>query len=63
MKIVGNKIYEVCADCGQIVCMNKWLFGSTHACALPDERKDPRIAQIIQQRYRANKFALDGARQ
>jgi len=30
--IVGNKIYERCMDCGQLVQVNKWLFGSLHVC-------------------------------
>jgi hypothetical protein len=33
MKIVGNKMYEICANCGKIVCLNKFLFGSLHVCS------------------------------
>lgn len=32
MIIAGSKIYETCGKCGQLVCVNKWLFGSLHIC-------------------------------
>ena len=35
MKIIGNKIYDVCADCGDIVQINKFIVGSLHVCAKP----------------------------
>ena len=30
---VGNKLYAVCKECGCIVRINKFLFGSLHVCA------------------------------
>jgi len=38
MIIAGNKIYERCADCGKIVCLNKWLFGTLHLCITEAEK-------------------------
>ncbi len=32
MIVVGKKIYERCGFCGQLVQMNKLLFGSLHIC-------------------------------
>lgn len=32
MKIVGEKIYDVCGECGKIVRLNKWC-GSLHICS------------------------------
>lgn len=29
---VEGKMYAVCAKCRRIVCLNKWLLGSTHVC-------------------------------
>jgi hypothetical protein len=39
MRIIGSKIYDVCPDCGGIVCLNKFLFGSLHVCTIPEERQ------------------------
>ena len=36
---VGNKIYGRCADCGGLVRVDKWLFGSLHYC-VPAKGKD-----------------------
>lgn len=41
MIILGNKMYERCPDCGSIVCLNKWLFGSLHICLAPEEKARP----------------------
>jgi hypothetical protein len=34
----GAKIYSVCAGCGEIVRMNKPIFGSIHVCATEQEQ-------------------------
>ncbi len=30
--IVGNKIYGMCQNCGDIVQLNRFLIGSLHVC-------------------------------
>jgi hypothetical protein len=30
--VLGNKIYRVCDDCHQLICVNKCLIGSVHVC-------------------------------
>lgn len=40
MILIGNKLYERCADCGEIVCINKPFFGSLHLCLHPGETND-----------------------
>jgi len=35
---VGGKLYSRCADCGDIVHVNKWLVGSLHLCVSPEEK-------------------------
>ena len=30
---IGDKVYAECAKCHQMVCLNKFLFGSIHLCA------------------------------
>ena len=32
MIVAGNKIYDVCQKCGELVKINKFLFGSMHLC-------------------------------
>jgi hypothetical protein len=32
VKIVGNKIYDVCPTCGKIIRINKTILGSLHIC-------------------------------
>ena len=46
MLIVGNKLYERCADCGEIVCLNKWLFGTLHICISQKDKEIRRKAGI-----------------
>mgnify|MGYP007134671691 CR=1 FL=1 len=57
MIIAGNKIYEKCGYCGRMVQLNKFLFGSLHICALPEQRdmvrdmvRDARWKMEMQQR-------------
>jgi|APCry1669193181_1035450.scaffolds.fasta_scaffold90610_3 hypothetical protein len=59
MKIVGKKLLDVCQDCGQIVRIDKPIFGSLHICTTPEERKD--YAAQIRQNYLATKAALERA--
>lgn len=59
MKIVGNKIYDVCGQCGQIVCINKTIFGSTHVCITDEEKLNPNYKNWIQREYTLNKSKLD----
>lgn len=35
----GNKLYERCPYCGQLVCLNKWMFGNLHICLTEAERE------------------------
>ena len=39
MILIGNKLYERCPDCGKIVQLNKFFFGSMHICLTPEEQK------------------------
>ena len=56
MKIIGNKMYDVCASCGGIICLNKTFFGSLHFCTTTDERS--RYSHEIEMKYQLNKKAL-----
>lgn len=49
MKIVGNKIYEICNGCGDMICLNKKIFGSMHICTTQEERIKyaPQISEKI----------------
>lgn len=38
MIIAGNGIYEKCCDCGKLVKINKFLFGSLHLCLTEEEK-------------------------
>ena len=49
------KIYDVCYDCGGIVCMNKFLLGALHVCVLPDEAEHK---DRIRERYHHNRELL-----
>ncbi len=35
----SDKLWMICDDCGKMVCVNKWLFGSLHSCLTDEERK------------------------
>lgn len=56
MKIIGNRIYDVCRCCGKIICLNKFLFSSLHICINEEERKI--YAEEIKKNYRFNKNYL-----
>lgn len=45
MIVVGNGIYEKCCNCGSLVKINKWLFGSMHICLNEEELRLKRQAQ------------------
>ena len=57
MKVLGNKVYDVCAGCGQIVRQDKLLFGSLHFCATPEEQRLYR--SNIKKMYLLNKKRLE----
>lgn len=59
MKIIGNKIYEVCADCGDIVQINKFMVGSLHICLTNEEIS--RNKDQINSLYKSRKKALEEA--
>lgn len=59
MKRAGNKIYDVCADCGKIVQINKFLLGDMHLCTDAEERK--RYVNQIRDLYKRNKKALENS--
>ena len=42
--IVGNRIYTTCIDCGKVVHINKWLFGSMHLCLTEEEIEAKHVA-------------------
>ena len=52
IKIIGNKIYDICNGCGKIICLNKWLFGSIHICTTEEEQRLFRneIAEYVKER-------------
>ena len=37
--VASGKIYRVCADCGDLVRVNKPIFGSIHLCTTEEERQ------------------------
>lgn len=39
MIFAGNKIYEICAACGKLVQLNKFIYGALHVCV--DQTKPP----------------------
>ena len=46
MIVTRGKIYERCALCGQVVRINKPIFGGQHFCLLPEEREARRKSGI-----------------
>lgn len=40
MKVIGSSIYAVCDTCGDIVKLNKFIIGSLHICALPEDDQE-----------------------
>ena len=51
MIVAGNGIYDRCADCGKLVKINKFIFGSMHICTGHVERME---AQQRVMRMQAN---------
>jgi len=39
MLVVGNKMYERCARCHKLICLNKWIIGDLHFCLANNEIK------------------------
>lgn len=56
MRQVGNKMYDVCSDCGEIICLNKFLVGSFHLC-VPDISSVTRGQ--VRLKYEINKKRLE----
>lgn len=50
MKVIGNKIYEVCRDCGKVVQINKSFIGGLHICTLPENHITLEQYRLIKQR-------------
>ena len=57
MIISNGKIFDVCFSCGEIIQLNKFLFGSLHICASEEERN--MYANQILFKYNINKNRLD----
>ena len=45
--VVRGKIYIVCSDCGKLVQVNKFLFGSLHVCLSEEELKQRKIKEGV----------------
>lgn len=59
MRIIGNKMYDVCYSCGKIIQRNKFLFGDLHICTTEEERKQ--FGEKIQAIYKENLISLNEA--
>jgi len=58
-RAIGNAIYDVCGTCGQIVRVNKFVFGSAHVC-LSDEEERLIPKWRIRQEAERNRRILHG---
>lgn len=47
MITLGTKIYDRCSDCGKVIQLNKFMFGSFHIC-LTEEEIEVKRKQHIQ---------------
>jgi hypothetical protein len=56
----GNKIYDVCQDCGKLVRLNKPLLGSVHFCIYPADK--PLTEENYNRIRNAYKRAFDAGR-
>lgn len=36
VRVIGDKLYIICVDCGKLVQINKPIFGDLHICAEED---------------------------
>ena len=59
MKIIGNKIYDICSRCGKLICLNKRLFGSLHFCSTDEELQNLIYRKALKQIYEQRKKALE----
>jgi hypothetical protein len=59
VRVLGNKLYGVCPNCGKIVRMDKPLFGSFHICTTEEERR--KYPDIIISRVKAAEALLNDA--
>ena len=62
MKIIGNKIYDICPGCGKLICLNKRLFGDLHFCSTNEELQNPIYRKALKQIYEQRKKALEEKR-
>lgn len=46
MIFTGQKVFGVCQDCGKVVRIDKFLFGSMHLCLSPEERQAKQASQV-----------------
>lgn len=53
--VVGNSIYGTCSDCGSLVKVNKFIFGSFHIC-LSDEEKLQKQALENHSQFRPHRW-------
>lgn len=58
MRLVGCKMYDVCAACGDIIRINKPIFGALHQCVEGDQYRSAQHPEI-KRRYEVNKKALE----
>ena len=47
MIVAGNGVYDRCRACGQLVRLNKTLFGSLHFCLTDEELRAKRGSQLL----------------
>jgi hypothetical protein len=56
--IAGNKMYQKCVYCNELVRINKPIFGSMHLCVSEEVRKE--INKINSLSYHQQHFKLNG---
>ncbi len=60
MRTLNGKLYEVCGGCGDIIRLDKPLFGSVHVCATAEEQR--KYAAQIAAKFAVNKARLENAK-
>ena len=53
------KIYDVCGGCGNIIQVNKFIFGSMHVCEGSAEGSTTENTQYLRNKYFHNKDLLN----
>ena len=56
MIVAGNKIYERCQDCEELVQINKFMFGGLHFCLTEEERTAKKMARNEAERIKYNQL-------